>query len=486
MGNIPAVKTASVDLTAVKALPEKDRTPFENRMLAAAQCNDNLLLEEVDLKKEGDCFTLTEQERSQALGSFHLLESYRYKLIESAIDRKIAELGSTWSVDDRKTLVSIIAQYARQVSGMSRMVDLLITAIGARKDLNTKGLLVFSLIWVILYNLGEAHKAWIADGNNPILPSNEMADFIANSLDRLSSGKIKMGIMSQDQIATGSVAMYHPLSDTLLLHPNLLRDPLHSPQPGETILVEMVPHELFHVDQDAKRATSTWSETEIEAYIFGVKAHMLVAGRDEVRTLAEKAFTTSRSQHSRDQLIMRAVKTSGIGNIWAKYLVGVLFEAGEDRLTVTWKMDILEIAEWELTNGQPNHPRRQEIVYKIRRTKFLTYISFVIADYDRFMRKKQSTLGADQFEAFINARYQSIKDPQEIKPWPNGTGVITALDYDRYVSDATNRLVLTYYKFGEERALQFFKEHFLPALFGDRIIKNTDLESAMDGLQNDP
>ena len=350
---IPPQISPAIDISYLLATPII--TTEAQNIVAAAACNNPSLLEPDDFTLTS-CPTAPQTTPSQSPeATFNV---YRLQVVTGLVRAKAAPLISQWPKLQLTTLAQLVNNDAKGVVQLSEMLDQLIPAMAAQKQLNEMALLVFAKTWMILYAFGAAHKTWVASGHAPILPDNQIDDFVQASLKRLASGKIGIGLMSTKE-ANFAAAAYDSNSNLILYSSEFFRNPLLEVSVDELSFSTIVPHEFWHSQQDAMQAKDRFGEGEVAAEILGMQAYTL--RKDSIATRAMITRSSEESIRHNSTSFQLALQRMTPNKLLAEFILNP--ESELYRAYYLFRLKLADAAEKEMLDGRIDQNSRTQLAH---------------------------------------------------------------------------------------------------------------------------
>jgi hypothetical protein len=448
-------------------------TETQNIVTAAACNNPNLL--------EPDDFTLTScpsaPQTTPSQTSQATFNTYRLQVVTGLVRAKASPIISQWPKLQLTTLAQLVNNDAKGVVQLSEMLDQLIPAMATQKQLNEAGLLVFAKTWLILYAFGAAHKAWVASGHAPILPDNQIDDFVQASLERLTSGKIGIGLISMETEKI-AVAQYE-FNSNLILYPNqLFRAPLLE-SIYYTPFSILIPHEFWHSHQDEMKSRNTFGQGEVDAEILGLQAHALKNGSASTRTAITNFLEKNAQTNS-------ATFQQSLQQATPKKLIAEVMLNPESELHKAYyslRFKLLDAAEKEMLEGGINQKRRAQLAHDYTTYRSIQLMDELMEDYYQWHVTSQANK-SPMMEVTREAIATSVQQAPSYKYLTNKD----LIDFDALVDihfelyNGLREFFILYDPQNETPAREYLQNTFIPKLLGPITDTYMKLIIPMDGI----
>ncbi|MBI4411804.1 MAG: hypothetical protein HY541_04910 [Deltaproteobacteria bacterium] len=282
----PAVPQG-VNLFTLFLKSDSVRTSIEKEIIQIGQCGNSNYLEVSDFS-DSACFRPTSTTVQLTAEDYY--KDYRKRLIASIVGQQFLSPSFEKPKIDLTKLTDVIVRYSPNVTDLYTMISTLATVMKKQASMNENGLLLLVMLWVILANLKEAHQQWIAKGQSPVLPQNEMDAYFANAFKNLDCGAIGIGVLSSDN--EGFVGgMYDGMTNKILFPMKYISDVLAQPDYEEVPIEQTVIHEFFHAYHDSLKEKIDRPTEEAKAHLFDQKAMTILWGEDRVRESCQYHLT---------------------------------------------------------------------------------------------------------------------------------------------------------------------------------------------------
>lgn len=379
-------------------------------------------------------------------------------------------LKKKWPDLNLDYLAKVVSSYATHVSDPSSLVEGMVAAL-QKQGGDSRYAYAFAAIWSIVYNFGEAHKKWVARRNQPLLPDDQVAQFVEKTLSRLEEGKIKIGVLPPDLNGLASAA-YDAKSNTLQLGQKLTGATF----PG------LILHELYHAEQDASMEKITTIAAEVEAELLARKVAILLGGYPRALPLYEgRKQLVLEDYASQVRSAISSGKTETIPFFFMNYFAD---EKNFHRL-LGYSSYGLEVARLELKTGLIEKEGREKFAEKYAIARLFPMIQNTIRQVEEELSRLRTEIGEDRFRRGLEEGFRSLKDLERIGNlrFLNELTTTNAGEVGIYMLHATQHLYVIYYLLGPERARAFFENQYLPALLGPAMVRAAQLNLYVtDGL----
>lgn len=290
----------NIPTTYIRSIPREHRSPEEHEALALAKHDgDESHLRMSDVKTWLECAPQSTLCHLRARGHLQRLQQ---ALTTAAVERHTATLTERWPDFDPSILITLTNTYAPNIGARDAVIERLVQSSTQHPTLHegTAAMVyLFAITTLVLENLAEAHRQWVANGNPPITDV-DIPTFVRQHLGYLRAGKLHLGVLDAPRAGVvGPQAAYDSLQNMLLFPHRLSHDPTHVRDNFYLTMFEVIPHELHHAERDAQQKKIPWAHDEINGHIFGTKCAMLVLGVSNVLGGYAKAVTTANTNVAR-------------------------------------------------------------------------------------------------------------------------------------------------------------------------------------------
>lgn len=399
MTNPITLPPVQLDLHYLETLPGNRRSPAETEALTIAKRDGDTYLEWTDFAGADKCrndAACTQRFLSQLWG-------YREKLILN-MTPLAQELVKIWPDLKLSDLTTLITREATHVSDLAAMTRRLVRAIEQHptlRDSVAKRVLLFSRTWLIVYNFGEAHRMWVKQGHKPIkeLPVEK---FVSDTLKRLEHGGIEIGASTLFAVA----GMYDHDSDTFSYNEKYVKNPLYIAQSenGEAHSTNLILHELFHAERDARAKPVRLVVDEVAATLLGYKGLIVVHGES-----AATEITRTTTMHAKRwaPFLKSAKDIGGILTLLNECLSPLV------SLIPEFEWNAFTLARRELELGRVDAKQRLRLEHEYAKGRLLHELLGIIVVYiERDVAKMRSlgdeTFDDDQFVRWANSKYETL------------------------------------------------------------------------------
>lgn len=471
--------TLSIDVSCLND-PRADLTTLDAEVLKIAKCNRNFILEEADFYLKRKCFSTLKQ-KSNGRDPKEIFLQYRTDLIREMTFRQAQPLKEKWPMLDLEALSYVVAQSSVGILDISSLLDKMVKAALKQQpspySFEAEKLVLFCLTWLGISSLDQSHKMWTSAGNIPLLPGNEMGDFIGNSLKRLEDGEVKIGIDFTLNAVT-TLATYNPENNFIGYSPLYFFNPLPGKYqtlsedsvrfiPSNTPVKEQfrlpieamyatIAHEMYHAEQDFSERAQSLIDSEIEAELLEMKIHLMLFGFE---TPLGKAKELDLDVNSLDAF-EAPLPAPSPDDLLLAYLANE-----KNRETAGYKDLGLAIAKRELMTGQIDEEERSRFknAYALFRMNSMLRVLFSAthAKYSRLFEESSS----GHFKEKIKKEFGDW--PAELPAWQISNETVDGEDFTDQIVSLVERLFYIRYVYSEEEAAKIFESEFIPLLEED-------------------